>query len=150
MKRLLIIVLAICSIGISSYAQTEKQDTIILSSRDSLILEYADFIAEMTAYQQPRFKLYKTENVYNLIKLDTATGRVWQVQYSMNKNADAMTVPIDNTSLLREDETIRAGRFELYPTNNMYTFILLDTEKGYTYQVQWNTDPNKRFREWIL
>ncbi len=146
MKRLLIIAVALCGIGISANAQTEKKDTLILSPRDSLIFQYADFIAEMSAYQHPRFKLYKTDNIYNLIKLDTATGRLWQVQYGMNKSADRMQVAIDDTSLVWDEDNLRAGRYELYPTNNTYTFILLDTERGYTYQVQWNTDPDKRFR----
>ena len=59
---------------------------------------------------------------------------------------NAMTVAIDDTSLLWDSEEIRGGRFELYPTKNMYNFILIDTEKGYTYQVQWHTEVNKRFR----
>lgn len=60
-----------------------------------------------------------------------------------------MTVAVDDSSLLWESETLRAGRFELYATNNMYQFILLDTETGRTWQVQWNTEYNKRFRERI-
>lgn len=146
MKRLLFILVALFAIGFSANAQSERKDTLILSPKDSLFLQYADFIAEMSAYQHPRFKLYKTENIYNLIKLDTATGRLWQVQYEMNKNSDAMEVAISDTSLVWDEDDLRTGRYELYPTNNTYTFILLDTELGYTYQVQWNTDPNKRFR----
>lgn len=57
---------------------------------------------------------------------------------------DACTVPINYRGIIREDEEFD-GRFELYPTKNMYTFILLDTDNGKTYQVQWNTDPDKRF-----
>lgn len=151
MRRFLVLLVALCAISLSAKAQTDttqvkKTDAPILSPKDSLYLQYADFMAQMAAYQQPRFKLYLTENIYNLIKLDTATGALWQVQYEMNKNAEAMEVPINANSLLWDDTHLRAGRYELYPTNNMYTFILLDTEKGYTYQVQWSTDPDKRFR----
>ena len=94
----------------------------------------------------PRYKLYNTENIYNLIKLDTATGALWMVQYGMNENVEALVATIDDSSLLDEGDLVRAGRFELYPTRNIYTYILLDTEKGITYQVQWYTDPEKRFR----
>lgn len=151
MKRFLVLLVALCAISLSVKAQTDttqlkKIDVPMLSSKDSLYLQYADFLAQMAAYQQPRYKLYKTDNIYNLIKLDTATGRLWQVQYGMNKSADRMEVIIDDTSLLWDDTDLRAGRYELYPTNNTYTFILLDTERGYSYQVQWNTDPEKRFR----
>ena len=151
MRRFLVFMVALCAISLSVNAQTDttqlkKTEAPILSPKDSLYLQYADYMAQMAAYQQPRYKLYKTDNLYNLIKLDTATGRVWQVQYGMNKSADRMEVAIDDTSLLWNDNNLRAGRFELYPTNNTYTFILLDTERGYTYQVQWNTDPDKRFR----
>lgn len=37
------------------------------------------------------------------------------------------------------------GRYKLYPTQNMWTFIKLDTYNGNLYLVQWNTDDNKRF-----
>ena len=33
---------------------------------------------------KPRYKMYQTENNYNLLKLDTRIGRVWQVQYRMS------------------------------------------------------------------
>ena len=151
MKYLLTIVIALCSICISLNAQTDTTKTInILSAKDSVYLNSFETIAKKTSYSTPRYKLYKTENVYNLIKLDTATGKLWQVQYEMNKSSDAMVVPINDDSLLYEYEELRAGRYELYPTNNMYTFILLDTELGLTYQVQWSTNPKQRFRSIIF
>ena len=36
------------------------------------------------------------------------------------------------------------GRFKLYPTGNMYNFIMVDVIDGRTWQVQWNTDKFKR------
>ena len=36
------------------------------------------------------------------------------------------------------------GRFKLYPTGNMYNFIMVDVIDGRTWQVQWNIDDNKR------
>ena len=150
MKYLLSIVIALCSAGVSIKAQTETTNsTNILSAEDSLHLNSANIITIKTSYSTPRYKLYKTDNLYNLIKLDTATGKLWQVQYSMNKSSDAMVVPIDNTSLVPDGIELRAGRFELYPTNNMYTFILLDTDDGFAYQVQWSTNPKQRFRSLI-
>ena len=115
---------------------------------DSLTMEYIDAIYERVGMNTPRFKLFKTDNMYNLIKLDTATGRTWQVQYRTN-STDSMTVPIDDTSLLWSYEIEKAGRFDLYPTSNMYSFILIDTETGRTWQIQWSTEASRRFRERI-
>ena len=36
------------------------------------------------------------------------------------------------------------GRFKLYPTQNMYNFIMVDVIDGRTWQVQWNIDKDKR------
>ena len=46
--------------------------------------------------------------------------------------------------LVTSDEE-KAGRFTLYPTQNMYTFILLDKISGHTYQVQWALNEEERF-----
>ena len=36
------------------------------------------------------------------------------------------------------------GRYELYKTQNLYNFILLDTATGATWQVQWSQDVKSR------
>ena len=40
-----------------------------------------------------RFELYKTENLYNFLLIDTQTGSVWQAQWSYNA-ANRGIVPI--------------------------------------------------------
>ena len=94
-----------------------------------------------------RFKLIPTKNMWIFIKLDTGNGRTWLVQYSTSEDNRLETSLCDKPLVL--DPVPPAGRFELYATNNMYQFILLDTETGRTWQVQWNTEYNKRFRERI-
>ena len=37
------------------------------------------------------------------------------------------------------------GRFTLYPTQNIWTFILLDQIDGRILQVQWSIEQDKRF-----
>ena len=96
----------------------------------------------------PRYKMYQTENIYNLLKLDTKTGSVWQVQYRTNSEG-SITVPIEygySVGVIPENLGWD-GRYELYPTQNIHTFILLDTATGATYQVQWSTKSNNRFME---
>lgn len=115
-------------------------------------LDRAKFIKELKEgldFYTPRFKLYNTENIFTLIKLDTTTGALWLVQYETNTNNGAFETPIDDSSLLKSYDTEKPGRYELYPTKNMYTFILLDTMWGYTYQVQWSPKIEQRFRRRI-
>ena len=112
---------------------------------DSLTMEYIDAIYDQMVTSRPRYKMYSTQNINILLKLDTATGRVWMVQYGTGDNI-GLSVPVDDSSLLYSWDTIQAGRFEMYPTQNMYNFILLDTQLGYTYQVQWHTKESSRMR----
>lgn len=114
--------------------------------RNSLTTDYLTAISKEIPNLVPRFRLYKTENVFNFIRLDSATGALWQVQMTMKSSAPGKTVPINEESLLQPDEALTPGRFELYPTNNMFIFILLDTQDGATYQVQWSSQPEKRSR----
>ena len=152
MKRLLVSLL-ITFISFVTVAQNDTTKVIIsndipsLSTKDSLILrEMYNLILQANKSALPRYKIYSTDNIYNLIKLDTATGQVWQVQYRTN-STESMVIAIDDDSLLWSWEDEIPGRYELYPTKNIYNFILLDTVKGYTYQVQWNINGSDyRFR----
>ena len=69
------------------------------------------------------------------------------VQYRM-RDQSAMEIAIDNFSAVSESSGWN-GRFDMYPTNNMYNFMMIDTETGQVYQVQWSFDENKRFVERI-
>lgn len=83
-----------------------------------------------------RFRLFKTKNVWNFLELDTQTGKVWQVQFVVNDDANRKKLVV-NAEVLSKDG--RPGRFTLHPTRNTYNFILLDQESGKTWQVQWST-----------
>lgn len=39
------------------------------------------------------------------------------------------------------------GRYDMYPTNNIWTFIIVDTYTGKTYQLQWYTELDRCFVE---
>ncbi len=88
-----------------------------------------------------RYKLFPTQNMWTFLKLDTKTGKIWQVQYS-TKGAEYRFETVLNSKTLSYKEDI--GRFTLYPTTNTYNFILLDQIDGYTYQVQWSGDRENR------
>ena len=91
----------------------------------------------------PIYKLFPTENYWTFLKLDTRNGKIWQVHFTISDGYHGELV-LNSSSLIWDGKEIN-GRFNLYPTNNMYNFILLDQLNGKTYQVQWNNDENKRF-----
>ena len=136
-----------------------------------------------------RFKVYETTNIYTSLLLDTATGKIWQLQIGINDTDRIETILSDtkfastlediteewNEDMKKWEENYNSkadsivsaeskslwkpfslekrlewssiaknGRFKLYPTGNMYNFIMVDVIDGRTWQVQWNTDENKR------
>lgn len=64
------------------------------------------------------------------------------VQWSTERDKQ-MEAALSETSLAWGGEETD-GRFELYPTNNNYNFVMLDRLKGYTYQVQWSLELENR------
>ena len=137
-----------------------------------------------------RYKVYNTTNIYTSLLLDSATGRIWQLQIGVgdtdrletvlsdrkiaksietctkewnkemkeweeeyNSEPDSI-ISIKNKAFMKpyalkeyidERPVAKNGRFKLYPTDNMYNFIMVDVINGNTYQVQWNTKSKKRF-----
>lgn len=90
-----------------------------------------------------RYKLYQTENIYTLLQLDTKTGMIEQVQWSLDsKNEGSVTINGDD---LNYGFGYGSGSFELYPTRNMYQFILLDKTSGRKWHVQWGMETEKRW-----
>ncbi|WP_422359994.1 hypothetical protein [Reichenbachiella sp.] len=89
------------------------------------------------------YQLFPTQNMYTFLKLDTKNGYVSQVQFSMELEGRFESQVNFLPLVTGEDAT--PGRFTLYPTQNIYTFILLDQINGQTYQVQWSQDHENRF-----
>lgn len=160
MKKLITILAAcLCCSVFGAKAQSDMPDGSILKdilktvvdspTVDPVTMEYMDAIYNQMLAGNPRFKMYQTKHDYILLKLDTATGQVWMVQFGMGDKSSRRQIVVDDTSPLDGSEPEINGRFELYPTNNMYNFILIDNFVGTTYQVQWHTESNKRFRKFI-
>ncbi len=144
MKRT-ILILTLMIFGISVYAQTPARDSLSTpwSQKDSLTVGFLQRISQHTA---PSYKLYPTDNMWTFLELETYSGRIWQVQYSLKGPDYRFKTVLNDESLLPyyDLDGGYAGRFELYKTQNMYNFILLDTENGRTWQVQWSTEPKDR------
>lgn len=116
---------------------------------DQTVVDYLDAVYHQVEAGNPRYKMYKTTHDYILLKLDTATGRVWMVQIGMGEKSTRRQIAVDDSTPLQDTDVAINGRFELYPTNNSYNFVMIDTHVGTTYQVQWHTESNKRFRKLI-
>lgn len=88
------------------------------------------------------YRLFSTQNMWTFIKLNTRNGRMWQVQFS-TKEENRFATNLSSVSLVSKEEE-ENDRFTLYPTTNIYTFILLDQIDGRTWQVQWSIEPKNR------
>lgn len=99
---------------------------------------------ELDQSLKSRYKLYQTENIYILLQLDTKTGKIKILQWSLDSDKE-LTVVLNNVDLTF-GYGHGSGTFELYPTKNMYQFILLDKTDGRMWHVQWGTESSK---QWI-
>ena len=88
------------------------------------------------------YQLFPTQNIWTFIKLDTRNGKMWQVQYSVGEE-NRMESVLNSIPLAFGNQDL-AGRFTLYPTQNIYNFILLDQINGSVYQVQWSMKEENR------
>jgi hypothetical protein len=113
--------------SISLHAQTKSKSNVV------------DNVKEI---QGVNFRLFPTTNMWTFIKLDTRNGLLWQVQYSLNPE-NRMVTYLNLDRLASVNEEVK-DRFTLYPTQNMYNFILLDQVNGKTWQVQWSTEYDNR------
>lgn len=100
-------------------------------------------VVQNSANPSAKYVLYPTTNMWAFLKLDTSNGIITQVHYSLDSNSRG-EVMLNSVSLIGYDETPINGRFALYPTQNMFNFILLDTHTGQTWQVQWSNESENR------
>lgn len=149
MKKVVLLLLALvsCPFAIAntdSVAEQTKLDSIYWAEREAYRNHYNDSVRESQKNDVERFKLYKTENMWTFIELDTQTGRTWQVQYSTNGPSYRFRTALDDESKLWSYDLPVSGRFELYATTNTYNFILLDRIDGRCWQVQWSINEENR------
>lgn len=130
---------------VQKLSKHEQKVDSLLSQIDTLIMINNQLLEnlDINLSLKNRFKLYQTENIYTFLQLDTKTGRIEQVQWSLDKNNEG-SVTIND-----EDLTVGYGfgsnSFELYPTKNMYQFILINKTNGSKWHVQWGMKESERF-----
>lgn len=132
MKKVLFLLMVMCMVvgGCTSESpkvENCKEEMQLVSVRDDI-----------------RYKLFQTQNIWTFIKLDTQTGQMWQIQYSVDGEEKRFEYDLNSQILVADGGEQINGRFELYPTKNIYNFVLLDQISGQCWQVQWSFDNDKR------
>ena len=92
----------------------------------------------------PVWKLIPTQNRWMFLKLNTKTGQIHEVQYSMEDETrfdQLHSFGVIKDSELKGDEP--TNRFDLVPTKNIYTFLLVDQIYGDVWQIQWGKNRAK-------
>lgn len=84
-----------------------------------------------------RFKLYKTLNIFTSLLLDTKTGQIWQVQYSLDNEHNEGDIPL---SAEKCKVGCSNGRFSLSSTGNMWTYLLIDSDTGGIWHCQFTLE----------
>ena len=110
---------------ISAFAQSTSEAPIQNISTDSSVV----------------YRLFSTKNMYTFIKLNTRNGQMWQVQWGTESKYRFETTLSDISRVNKDKE--KNGRFFLYPTTNIYNFILLDQIDGRAWQVQWGKEEER-------
>ena len=109
MKKAVFFLLLISAIGVN--AQTAKTATSVksvkheqkvdslLSKIDTLFMINNQLLEhlEINSSLKGRYKLYQTDNIYTLLQLDTKTGMIEQVQWSLDSdNEGSVTINSDD------------------------------------------------------
>lgn len=87
------------------------------------------------------YKLYQTDNIHNQLKLNTKTGEVFQVQ------SDGQTFLVHEETSPHND---KPNKYELYKTQNMWTYILLDKFSGKLWQCQYSVEGVEYIASWVI
>lgn len=143
MKKLAIIFLSLfMAIGAFAQNKANTQSTTKIAN-DSTLIKIHDMLDDIDYRINgfDRFKLYATENIYNFLLLDTETGKTDIVQWSLDDGKEGSATINDKDLSLDTG----CGTFELYPTKNLYQFLLLDKVTGRKWHVQWGFKASERW-----
>ncbi|MDE7005220.1 MAG: hypothetical protein K2O82_01665 [Alistipes sp.] len=143
MKKICLIFISLIAVVLNANGQTSDSVKVATKpltdiQRDSLLTNIGQnvrIIANETSdlkHEVGRYKVYRTTNIYNPLKLDTASGRITALQIGINNDKSRF-------EYIDDPKWRIIGRYELYPTGNNFNFILIDTILGRAYQVQWST-----------
>lgn len=97
---------------------------------------------EINKHTNVKFKLYETNDKLIFLKLNTQNGLIWQVKYDIDGD-NRFQIHLNTINLVSKENEVN-NRFALYPTSNIYTFILMDQINGNLWQVHWSEEAEGR------
>ncbi len=122
MKRLITILLGLCTLALSANAQ--EPTTILADSLSNTTVAPTDTVSVAPRYQLGDIYA-SSEQLEGVVAEGVAEGIVTNPNQLNN-------------------------RYKLYPTDNMWTFLKLDTCMGYVWQVQFVINSDNRWQEMII
>ncbi len=130
-------------VSLCAFAQNESTIQQPQTVNDSTLIKIHALLEDFDfrMHEFDRYKLYPTENIYNFLQLDTKTGKIEVVQWSLDDEKE-FSVTLNDEDLSYDTG---CGTFELYPTKNIYQFLLLDKVTGRRWHVQWGFESSKRW-----
>ncbi len=129
-KSVILVIVFLISMTSFVQAQIEKDESVVGQNIQNSLLAVT-------------YRLFPTQNMWTFIKLNTRNGKMWQVQFDVQDDNRFETY-LNILPLVDKVKEVD-NRFTLYPTQNIYTFILLDQLDGKVWQVQWSIEPENRF-----
>lgn len=147
MKKIILLILLMIPVVVIGQSRDKKRNITdsILQRVDSILVvgnALVNHIEEDLSLKN-RYKLYSTQNIYNFLELDTKTGIIKQVQWNLDSDKEGSLYI--NYEDLNMGEGFGSGTFELYSTQNIYQFILLDKVTGRKWHIQWGFGEGQRW-----
>jgi hypothetical protein len=77
----------------------------ILNEENSFLIRHAFCLYSLIACSDPalgsntRYKLYPTKNMWTFLKLDTETGKIWQVHFSVDGKDSRFEIPLNSSDI---------------------------------------------------
>ena len=142
MKRFMLIFCSmLIAFGASAQSKSGKSQNKV--AKDSTLIKIHDLLEDINfrMHGLDRYKLYPTENTFNFLLLDKRTGQIDIVQWSLDDTEEG-SIPLNYEDLSLDTG---CGTFELYPTKNMFQFLLLDKVTGRKWHVQWGFKASERW-----
>ena len=135
----LMLLAAGCFATLATGCSSDDKDAVAKEKKEKKEQQQAE--EKMAEIYNGAYELYPTTNLWTFIKLDTRDGRMWQVHFGDSR----LEIPLNPISFAEGYGEPHIGRFALYPTWNIWTFVLLDCDNGGTWQVQWSFEEGDRF-----
>lgn len=87
------------------------------------------------------YKFYQTDNIHNQLRLNSKTGEVHQIQDDGQKFLVHSASTPDNE---------KPDRYNMYKTENLWTYILLDNFSGKLWQCQYSVKGIEYISSWVI